>query len=583
MPVPFPRFSLRCLTALLVFLLLAVAFPFFAHAQRGIMEGVLRDGERQNTRRTPTATRGLTPSLFDPNVMQQDIADLRLLTPPLERPIDPDTYRLGPGDHLLISMTEIGSGFAVTVTPEGLLAVPTVGEFPVAGLALTAVKKLVEQRARPKFHTGNISTILLYPRQFRITVAGSVNNPGQIVATPIDRVSDILYLTNRIPEEMGRMAASDSLFVFPSARGSDRNIQIRRQDGSSVRVDLRRYLTSGRLEDNPPLTDGDVVFVPVRNAENGTVALSGAVNLPGIYEYAEGDNLRLLLDLAGGLSDVADRSRVEIARTVFRADGTVVTETISVDLTQGQRALDTPIQARDRIFVRTAVASRARHVVTVKGEVRYPGVYPTPPDGVLLTRLIDLAGGFTEDAYIAGGKALRPLDPGASANDPTMEKIARLRMSRIDPQEIADFETQAVFRQQALVADFDRLFRSQDFSTDIRLQHGDIVVIPSRNETVRVAGQVASPGQISFGPEKKLDDYIREAGGLGKHARRSHIRIIKAETFDWMTPDRTSIEIGDMIWVPRNPRRDYYAIFKETLSVTATLTTLYLVLQQIAK
>ena len=33
----------------------------------------------------------------------------------------------------------------------------------------------------------------------------------------------------------------------------------------------------------------------------------------------------------------------------------------------------------------------------------------------------------------------------------------------------------------------------------------------------------------------------------------------------------------------RKPVRDYYAIFKETLSVTATLTTLYLVLQQITK
>ena len=96
-------------------------------------------------------------------------------------------------------------------------------------------------------------------------------------------------------------------------------------------------------------------------------------------------------------------------------------------------------------------------------------------------------------------------------------------------------------------------------------------------------GQVASPGQVPYISGRPLDYYISQTGGYGKHARLSHIQVIKAETQEWLSPKETDIQVGDTIWVPRKPVRDYYAFFKETLSVTATLTTLYLVLQQITK
>jgi protein involved in polysaccharide export with SLBB domain len=554
--------------------------PALLHAQTGAVESFIRDSERQTGRRTPSALRGLIPGLFDPEAMKQDLVDLRLITPPLEQAIDPETYIVGPGDNLLVSVADLLPGYALTVTPEGLLVIPTVGELSVNGLTLAEVKRQVETRARPRYRTGEISTILLYPRQFRITVSGAVNSPGQIVATPVDRVSEVLYLANRLTDVHNRLAASDPGYVLPSARASDRNIEIRRTDGATVRVDLRRYLATGRLADNPYLMDGDIVYVPVRNVEGGTVALSGAVSLPGVYEYAEGDRLGTILDLAGGLTDSADRTRVEISRLHPEPDGSARTETVSADLTRGPAALDIPVRPRDRIFVRTAAGTYASHAVTVKGEVRYPGPYPIQPDGLPLSRLIDLAGGFTEDAFLAGAKVLRPLNP---AENPDLERLARLRMSRIGSQEIADFETQIGFRQQAVVADFPRLFEQQDEKADVVLRHGDVVVVPSKNETVHVMGQVAHPGQIPYEPGRDLNYYIEEAGGFGNHARRSHIQIIKAETNAWLSPDQTPIEIGDMIWVPRKPQRDYYAIFKETLSVMATLTTLYLVLQQIAK
>lgn len=515
--------------------------------------------------------------------MQQDVVDLRLLTPPLERPIDPETYSIGPGDNLFVTIGDLSQGYALTVTPEGLLVIPTVGQLAVNRLTLAEVKRRVELTARPKYRNGAISTLLLYPRQFRLTVVGAVNSPGQMVATPVDRLSEVLYLANRLTDLHNRLSSSDPGYLLPSTRGSDRNIEIRRVDGTTVHVDLRRYLTTGHLADNPYLSDGDIVYVPVRNIEGGMVTIAGAVNLPGIYEYAEGDDIGTLLQLVGGLSEAADRSRVEISRVTTDANGTPRTEIMSVDLSQGESALSAKILPRDRIFIRTASTLRAAYLVTIKGAVRYPGVYPVQPDGVSLSRLVDLAGGFSGEAFVSAGKVLRGLDPNATPSDANQTRIALLRMSRIGPQEIVDFEAQAGLRQQAVVADFDALFSKQDDQADVQLRPGDLVVIPSKNETVQVTGQVANPGQIPFEPGKDITYYLSLAGGLGEHARRSHIRVIKAETYDWLAPEKTQVEIGDLIWVPRDPQRDYYAIFKETLSVTATLTTLYLVLQQITK
>ncbi len=99
--------------ALVYIVWMAILSPISAPAQRGAVEGFNRNTERELSRRTPSALRGLVPNIFDPNIMDQDIIDLRLITPPLERPIDPDDYIVGPGDNLLVSFSYVAPGFAL--------------------------------------------------------------------------------------------------------------------------------------------------------------------------------------------------------------------------------------------------------------------------------------------------------------------------------------------------------------------------------------------------------------------------------------------------------------------------------------
>ncbi len=582
--VTWQRHSWIFVRLLLSAVVLSLSTP--ALGQRGAVEQFLRDSERQGGRRTSTALRGLIPSLFDQEVLMREVVDLRLITPPLENPVDPNTYIIGPGDNMLISIQgEMSPDYALTVTPEGLLGIPTVGVLEVSGLTLTDLKTQVQNAARPVYPTSEIKTILLYPRQFKITVSGAVNGPGPVIATPFERVSEILVIANRPTDIHTRLAATKPDFVLPSTYGSDRNIEIRHRSGTITRVDLRRYLATGDLDSNPTLRDGDVIYVPVRNLDTGTVSLAGAVNIPGVYEHVAGDNLGVLLEMAGGLSVAADRTRIEIARTIPVINGPSRIETVTVDMGIGPSALVTPIVPRDRIFVRTPQKTNSDFLVVVRGEVLFPGTYPVQSDGVQLSQIIEMAGGFTEEAFLRGGTIVRNFRrEGTQASESiSLERLARLRLSRLGEQERVDFETQAGFRQQTVVADFERLFHDQDVTADVTLQPGDMVVVPSKNETVHVMGQVANPGQIPFEPGMDTEYYIRMAGGLSRHARDGKIQVIKMDSNLWLHPDQTTVEVGDMIWVPRHPVRNYFAIFRETLAVMTTLTTLYLVLQQISK
>ncbi|MBI4551086.1 MAG: SLBB domain-containing protein [Candidatus Latescibacteria bacterium] len=557
---------------------LATVSPAFAQ-----QDMFLRDTEREQGRRTLSASRALIPNLFNQENLLKGVVDVRLILPPLEQPISPATYTVGPGDNILVHIGgEVNQSYALTINPECLLVIPTIGAIDANGLTLSQVKERVRQRARVQYLKADITTALLYPRQFRVTVSGAVNNPGSFVATPVDRVSEVLYQANRPTEVQARLAA-DRAFVLPSTRASDRNIEIRRRDGTVIASDLLRYLATGLLDHNPRLLDGDVIFVPVRNLGGGNITVAGAVNSPGQYEYAEGDRLGTLLDLAGGLTFGADRTRVEVSRFHVNSDSVQTVETIPIDLTQGQTALNTPLHPRDRIFVRTALKSVAEYQVTVKGEVRYPGTYPISSDGMALSQIINAAGGVTPSAFLKGASVIRASKTEPAPANADADRVAKMRLGKLSQQERADFEVQTTYRREVVVVDFKRLFNDHDPSVDIVLQDGDTVVIPSKNETVSVIGQVVSPGQVPYEAGQSYQHYIQQAGGFGTHAQRRGVRVIKAQTYEWLPPDRTPVDVGDTIWVPRPPQRNYFAIFKETLQVMATLTTLYLVIQQIAR
>ena len=104
-----------------------------------------------------------------------------------------------------------------------------------------------------------------------------------------------------------------SLLGGPTPQGSLRHIQVRREGQTITDFDFYDLLIEGNKSKDIRLQPGDVIyFSPV----GPLVAIAGSVNTPAIYEMRDHSTLNELIEIAGGLSTVADTSRITIDRFV---------------------------------------------------------------------------------------------------------------------------------------------------------------------------------------------------------------------------------------------------------------------------
>ncbi|MEJ2618469.1 MAG: hypothetical protein P8Z35_26170, partial [Ignavibacteriaceae bacterium] len=81
--------------------------------------------------------------------------------------------------------------------------------------------------------------------------------------------------------------------------------------------------------------------------------------------------------------------------------------------------------------------------------------------------------------------------------------------------------------------------------------------------------QVVNPGNIIYNPKLTVDDYIRLAGGFGWRAEEGDVRVIKANTGEWVDADDVdSLETGDTIWIPETPPGPkFWDVFTTSLTI----------------
>ena len=476
----------------------------------------------------------------------------------LDRVVDADEYRVGPGDRLTVNVIGPSStSYNLTVTPEAMLVVPSVGVVDVAGLSLTAARRKLIERLRGYYPSADLAVTLTTIRRFRISVIGAVSQPGLHVVTANTRASEVLGAAG-----MGEEASRRSVMLL---RGRD-----------TLNVDLTAFERLGRRMANPYLVEGDALLVPARDPRWGLLNMSGAVNASIRLEYAPGDRVGDLLDMGYGLSQDADTTRFELWR--FQPGDSLASRVMwPVGTTYTDWRL-IPLAADDNLIVRALETYHERRAVTITGEVRWPGAYVVSGSAVALTALIDSAGGFTLDADLTNARIIRATRVGDSE---LMNRLENTPVELRTRSEVDWLQADALSVPGRVSTDFVALFRLGETRYDIMLTDGDMVIVPAHTGFVNVIGRVAQPGLVVHKTGADLNHYLDGAGGYGWRANRGGTFLIKgASGAAIKQSDVHSVDPGDIIIVPTKRPKSFWRGFKESLVVAANLATIYLVIDQ---
>ena len=494
--------------------------------------------------------------------------------PPLEGPVNPEKYFIGPSDVLSVNIwISPPLNFSLTVTTEGTLIVPTVGEIQVADLALSEAKKKIVTEIKKKYLAGDPSVTLLNPRQITVTVTGAVRYPGKYILYATDRADKAVSEANKITEANKLLqidnSNKDNLSALEERFQSKRNIRLTRRSGEIIRVDIPKYYATRDAQYNQMLRGGDEVFVPRIDSKKNVFGVYGGVNVQGSFELVESEHLLDALQLAFGLTARAKADSILLYRYDLETGRQIVTVHNFHKMTNDTLS-NSVLIAGDRIVVQERPDVREDYKVVVDGEVKYPGTYPLSKDSTKLSTVIEWCGGFTEYASLASAQVYRAT---VSREDVELEKLLSLRGNiSIEDSSYYLIESELHIKHEVVNVDFKKLFVDKNSAEDVYLKDGDFVSVPSIRKTIYVFGQVTNPGNVPFIPDQGYEYYVQKCAGFTDNARKGDVMIIKRSTHQWLVPSETKIEEGDYVWVPKKIERTF-AYYMSVISQTAAVIT----------
>ncbi|WP_439597543.1 SLBB domain-containing protein [Falsiroseomonas sp.] len=309
-----------------------------------------------------------------------------------------------------------------------------------------------------------------------------------------------------------------------------------------------------------------------------SVLLSGEVRQPGLFPLLDDTGLDLLLAAAGGATDGADLSAIELAREPVDQSGSHPLSRLLLDLRSGNfRAVR--LSPRDVIRIPRGFSDRESGPVVLAGEAVRPGTYDIRR-GEKLSELLARAGGLTPQAYPYGAvftrdSVRRRQQEGFARTARDLETslvqvaagqaVAGGRGQGVDVGSAitAGRELAASLRQaQAagrMVVEADPVQLAAHPERDVLLEPGDLIVIPKRPNEVTVVGAVLNPGSLQFQSGWRASDYTRAAGGTQRFADTARAFIVlpngqanPAGLSAWQLGS-PPIPPGSLIVIPQDP------------------------------
>ena len=497
----------------------------------------------------------------------------------VDKPINPEHYLVGPGDQFLVNIisSENVANYTLSVSPTGEILIPSVGIVQINGQTLSSSIKKMKIAIQTLNRSAKIFIILSEIREFKVKVIGHLQNPGFYTVTPVSRVSDLYeevlnklqsgsstdQNTNQNTDQNTDQDTDQNVDQNLYPEMSRRNIEIYR-NGKSIPVDLVKFGSTGKENNNPFLQQGDVVRMPLKEH---LVSIFGGIKIPGNYEFIQGESLSQFVDLAGGLRPDADSNKVEITRFISSKEKFSFITTMS-------NADTIIISSEDHIMVRYDQDYKRQDIVYINGEVKYPGVYAIEPGKTTIGDALQKVGGFTTRADQS--KIIINNQSIAKIPDRENKRILLIPDENRSPEEKAYIKARMLTKKGTIESS--SLEQAKSLMS-LPLVNEDEILILENFDYIEILGGVLKPGRYPYTTDITFDEYVELAGGITNTATRKKF-IIKAGTGQRLPINKTTqIENGDTIFIPEKMEYNKWIILKDILASLGQVAALIVVIQ----
>lgn len=391
----------------------------------------------------------------------------------------PLNYIVGPGDQLNINVYGVQeTTIPVTVSPEGSVIIPNVGQIQMSGLSIEdatqKISNLMGRTAYPTIRSGasKLSINVGQIKSISITVIGA-NKPGNYTVPSLATVFNALFIAGG-----------------PTEYGSFRQIELIRNSKLFKTIDLYSFLTKGDGSDNVTLQNNDVIRIPSYKTR---VIIDGYVKRPGIFEMLPGETLQDLLTYCSGFTDSAYKASVKIVQFTGKE--------LSIKDVAASAFSSYQMHPGDSVIV-SKTLNRYANRITITGAVYREGIFELD-SGMTVNDLINKADGLRQDAFLQRAQVFR------LKNDLTKEIVA------FNPADTIEEKSILLRREDSVV--ITSIF-------DLKDQY-----------YVSILGEVRTPGYYDYRDSLTLKDIILQAGGFTDAAFPQKIEVARLIRRDTLT------------------------------------------------
>ncbi len=490
------------------------------------------------------------------NVEKENITQNIDFKKSFKKAISLNEYILGPNDvlEIIVNYPENSESHEKRINFSGYIMFPFHGKVILKGETIASAEKKIEEIFEKRYSSVNVDISIKGYREFSVLVKWGFNRSDYIEVNSFFRISDII---EKLYDE--KKLKSDFLI-------SHKNIKHIRSEVVQ-NVNLQDFYLTNNYELNPLIIEQDIIeiFKPINY-----LSIKGPEDFNAIYEFNDGETYFEFLNKVNYNKNILESDRILIYRS-----NKLLIEVIDLEELKKIKILNLDV------IVINEKNNYQPYAIVLEGQVSFPGTYIIDFNGLnkssTLEQVISQAGGLTDKADISNISISNNFIK--NTNDFELEKIKIILKNedftkKISESDISYIRNRLLFPRGTIRS---KTYEHAAQLLEINLFPGDQIYIPSKMDFIEVIGAVQFPGRIQYADGVKASEYLEMAGGLNSNYNKKFIvkkssgEKIKFQKFYVLEP-------GDIIFVSDSMEYNRWEYFKEILSVTSQIATIFIII-----